>query len=289
MPDLKQLGAVLTWFAGAMAAVTALLYGMGFVSTVFHFNHLGIDTQFVTKDGFVYVGRGGMALFRAAPYLIVGAAFGLAAAWAVDRVVPILSWIVGRSARVLRSAVHAERRDLAAYGLFLMAIGVTLWLLQTEIAPALNDLDLARAARCAADAAACQPLVHRFGLVVIWVGFILMLSWSGAGRLSDETPGRRFVLPAFGITVLFAVGFLVPVPYGLFVIPASMTSVQLTAEDACHFELAGQQLNLVQQDASGVLLWLHGRREYRWIAAGQLHTLHLGQPSPQAPCGTPAH
>ena len=80
---LKQFGALLAWFSGSVAGVSAVLYAFGFIATKAADQVLGVGFEFASRDPVVYIGRGGSVVMRTVLYSVWGVLAVIAVAAAI--------------------------------------------------------------------------------------------------------------------------------------------------------------------------------------------------------------
>lgn len=271
----------LTWFAGAVAGVTALLYAAGYLSLRAHANLLGL-TGFVQFDHDELLQEGarfflvaatavGQALLSASVALVVLMLVVLALRWVARRVFTYLHEPAARA-----NAWSSRLRWLA-----LFAVGALfLWSLWDTLGRLRDPLCVANVLFATPDLSACptgfdgaaligklrdgasRSMQAEFAdLLFSGLGHALFLA-SVAAWLARPLAARRWIVMPFAVAIVLML-FMLPMVYGVMVKPVRFPRVALSFTDDAGKSVE-QLLYLVRRDDQSLVVWDAQRRTLVW-------------------------
>lgn len=273
---LKRFGALVAWFSGSLAGISAILYALGFVATKSADQVLGVGLDFASRDAFDYIARGSSVVMRTA----------LVAIWTVLAVLAAASmvrWADARFGLGNRQSLGVARRwadTLAAPAAALSMLFLAIAGLAVCVLPALQTTGLLFAVprpgpACDGGIAAAIQSQNRgelrdwFNIYALCLGLITGIGLSARARLADENR-RGWLLLSWLAGMLAFVG--APIAYGALV-------VQISAPDVWINQAPGDGtsgMRLLSRSGDGVLVWLEDKRKVQWISASHIDKLTVG-------------
>jgi hypothetical protein len=280
MSSIRGLGSLLLWLSGALAALTAILYAIGYLATAANLHLLGLDRAVLGHDNLLYLERGGLFVLHTAE-ILAHQGFVLA----LLLVLGLGAWLLLRRAgprlrRLARLGRAGEERRLWLLGLargaaytLLLALVVLLVAFHRPLAlPYLgltdllfDDLPAAMPAPAVAEAD-----FRRVLLAGALVPALALAAWWVCAGLAH----RGLLMIPF---LIAAVSFLplVVVLHGKLVVDNHVREVlalrggELLPADGCMY--------LLGRGEDDLLLWLPNEGSVLWLPAGTVLEARFGR------------
>lgn len=271
----------LTWFTGAVAGITAMLYATGYLALRAHANLLGL-TGFVQFDHDEFLQEGARFFLVAATMIGQGLLSAQTALAALALLVLTLHWATRRllarsNALVTHLRGWSPRLRLLALGAVGVLFLTSLW---DNLGRLRDPLCIANVLFVAPDFSACPTdfngaemigelrdgsspkLQARFSdLLFSGLGHVVFLAFVVAW-LAQPLAARRWLVLPF-IIVIALMLFMLPMTYGVMVKPVRFPRLALTL-NADAGKRADQRLYLVRRDDLGIVAWDAQRRSLVW-------------------------
>ncbi len=279
---LKQFGALLAWFSGSVAGISAVLYALGFIATIAADRVLGVGLEFASRDPVSYIARGGSIIMRTV----------IISMWAVLAVIAVtaaIRWVYVKLGLAERAWLGTARRwagaaaaPIASLTMIVLAVaGLAYYVL-----PALDVGGLLFAGPMSDDDWAGKSDLEKavlsqnhpalrtwFNKFAICVGLVAGLGLIARSRLVKEVQ-RIWLILASVAGFLALVG--APIAYGALVVQTSAPDVWIDPPPGDG--VAG--MRLLSRSDGGVLVWLEDQRKVRWINASRIDVLTVGPGRP---------
>ncbi len=279
---LKQFGALLAWFSGSVAGVSAVLYALGFIATKSADQVLGVGLDFASRDPVAYIARGGSVVMRTV----------IISMWAVLAVIAaaaVIRWGYMHYGLAERDSLGTARRwasvaaaPTAALAMIVLAfVGLAVLVLpalqvegllfaESKLEQGCDDkTDLVMAIQSQNR----EALRSWFNIFAICIGLVTGLGVIARSRLVNEAQRVWLMFAGFA-------GFLAlvgaPIAYGALVVQTSAPDVWINSLPSDGVS----EMRLLSRSDDGVLVWLENERKVQWINASRIDDLTIGPGRP---------
>lgn len=291
MELLKQIGPGLAWLSGALAAITALLYGAGFVATAAHQAMLGLDWTMTARPPIWYLGLGGQVIARWAVVAVLAVIPVLLVGEASRRVWRLTGAAdPDESGRAARAGRWAHRHLPWLIALILMVLA---WRLRVAFGEALQVRDLLflpAGQMCAADGVLADLAAGRrvaLSARAEEVGTMAALALAVAGYAAPRLArGQGPVVPLVLClaTAVYAAA-AVPTAHGVLLLRPDLRTV--TASGDLPPRIADARLQLIARADGELWLWQPATGRVHWLPEAGLTALSFGPSLPPAALACP--
>ena len=311
MDLLKTAATFIAWLSGSLAAIAAILYGLGFLVTLSNLHLLGLDPLVLSFEPAFYVQRGAkftLYVVRLMFKVLLGPLVVLVIVTALLALVRKFGSADRAFARVQDAVLAlAGKRDawpIVAYSLLLLILLIQMLPTYANLTDLLNVSDLlfepadadtarydpeARAVRDAllrrdtSDPTPAALLGTKFlfavfffleSAVMFWLAWWLTLRWRA----------RALLITPFALVLAM---FLVSLPmiYGVIVLPNQFATARIVTK-AGREGIDGEYF-LLNRTADALVLWNQREAGLLWLPLSEVETLKIGATRPLPLAGKP--
>lgn len=307
MEAVKAAGKFIGWLSGSLAAITAILYALGYLVTLANLHALGLDFYLFNFNPSFYLVRGSnftiylaRLLFQSLFFLLLFVAPFAAAFILVRR-----RWAKNGMPNWASKPIEAGKRNaFVLQGLLFLALAAVLvfdlWpryenysdilriseiLFDDDASTGSTDIDQLRPLVAQHDAEALAQLktvFYKSHLVLIEAAILLFFAW----RLTRTWRFRVYLLVPFAfVFVMFLIS--VPMLYGILIVSNTFPSIRVTTtgDDPAS---QSNQLYLLSKSDRAFILWDQDQRQVLWLPLGRVTHAEIGQSQPLFSSPSPA-
>ena len=275
---LKAAGKFTGWLSGSLAAITGVLYGLGYLVTLFNLNSLGLNFYLFDFDPSFYLTRGGnfvlyftrwffqtliLLIVLISPILVLG--FVVYRAWIGDR-------FPGKGSTAV---AYVRQRPLIWRGsLFAILAGVfvvDVWGKFEGFSEVLEESHNLFDARASGTKAAADKVILFYQFFLIELTVLLYLVW----RVTAAWRLRALLAAPFALMLAMSLVTL-PMIYGILIISNEFPAIRLTTDDPSGAPRS-TELYLLSKTDNEFILWDNDNRKVLWLPLSSVRRAEIGR------------
>lgn len=282
---LKAVGKFIGWLSGSLAAITGVLYGLGYLVTLSNLYSLGLNFYLFDFDPSLYLTRGANFVlyftrwfFQTLLYLIVLISPVLVLGLVVYR---YRGWIKDRLPAKGRAAVdYVRQRPVIWRGLLFAVLVAVLvqdvWVRFEDFSKILgqsNNLFDPResGSRESGSVSASEQVILYYQLFLIEAAVLLYLAW----RVTAAWRFRALLAAPFALVLAMSVVTL-PMIYGILVISNEFPAIRVITDDPSAAPRSSE-LYLLSKTDNEFILWDNNNRKVIWLPLSSVRRAEIGR------------